>query len=210
MKTIMDKFKISIKRNKKILVFLITLGMIALVTGSIFSIMLNNGDKNLVTNYITNFFDSINNNTINTISALKNGLISSGVYVLLVWILGISVIGVLVILFMYFSKLFIIGFSISSIINNYGLKGCLLALSYIFPHEIINIIIYTVLSLYTIKISSKIIFSILKKQKMDFKIVMNKYILVLVFSMFAITLTTLFEIFITPKLIKIVLPLITS
>ena len=208
MKVAMDKFKSSIKQNRKILVFLVTLGLIALITGSVFNLMLNNDDKSLVFSYITNFFNSVNKNTINNISALKNGLISSSLYVIVIWVLGLSVIGIIVILFMYFSKLFILGFSISSIISNYGVKGCLLSLGYLFPHEIINIIIYTILTLYTIKVSSKITFSVFKKQKIDFKIIMNKYVYILIFSLIIILVTTLFEVFITPKLIKLIVSIV--
>lgn len=210
MKIAMDKFKLRIKYNKKVLIFLIVLGIIALATGSIFSVMLNNSDKNLVATYIANFFDSINNNTINSTDALKNGLISACSYILIIWVMGISVIGIIITLFMYFTKVFILGFSISSIINNYGIKGCLLALSYIFPHEVINIIVYTILTMYTIKVSGKIIYAVLKKEKMDFKAIMNRYLLILGISILSIIVTTLFEVFLTPKLIKIVLPLIKT
>ena len=210
MKTRMDKFKLHIKYNKKVLIFLIVLGIVALATGSIFSIMLNNSDKDLVSNYIREFLNNINNNTVNSIDALKNGLLSSCFYVLIIWIMGISVIGILITLFMYFSKLFILGFSVSSIISSYGIKGCLIAFSYIFPHQIINVIVYTILTMYAIKVSSKIIYAVLKKEKMDFKVIMNRYLVILLISLGLTIITTLFEIFITPRLIKFVLPLIMS
>ena len=141
MKLKMDKLKLSIKRNKKLLVFLSVLGIIGIAAGSIFNIMLNETDKSLVSSYITNFFDNIANNTLDNVSALKNGFINEISYVLIIWLLGISVIGIPIILFMYFSKFFILGFSISSIISNYGFKGCLLTFGYIFPHKIISIIV---------------------------------------------------------------------
>lgn len=209
MKLKMDKLKFSIKRNKKLLVFLIVLGMIGIVAGSVFNIMLNESDKSLVSSYITNFFDNITNNTLDNVSALKNGFIGEISYVLIIWLLGISIIGIPIILFMYFSKFFVLGFSISSIISNYGFKGCLLSLSYIFPHKIINIIIYTLLTFFTLKVSGKILFTIIKKEKMDFKIVLNKYLIVLLISMGIIILTTLFEIFVTPIIIKLFIPIIS-
>lgn len=209
MKLKMDKLKLSIKRNKKLLVFLSALGIIGIVSGSIFNIMLNESDKSLVSSYIINFFNNIANNTLDNISALKNGLISEISYVLIMWLLGISIIGIPIILFMYFSKFFILGFSISSIISNYGFKGCLLSLSYIFPHKIINIFIYTVLTLFTLKVSGKILFSIIKREKIDFKIVLNKYLITLLISIGTIILTILFEVFATPIIIKLFIPIIS-
>lgn len=209
MKLKMDKLKLSIKRNKKILVFLTALGIIGIITGSIFNIMLNENDKLLVSDYITNFFENIRNNTIDNISALKNGLISEISYVLIIWLFGISIIGIPISLFMYFSKFFVLGFSISSIISNYGFKGCLLSLSYIFPHKIINIIIYTILTLFTLKVSGKILYTIIRKEKLDFKPVLNKYLLILLISIGTIIFATLFEAFITPIIIKIFIPIIS-
>lgn len=208
MKLKMDKLKLSIKRNKKLLVFLIALGIIGIITGSIFNVMLNENDKTLVSSYITNFFENIRNNTLDNVFALKNGLISEISCILIIWLLGISVIGIPIILFMYFSKFFVLGFSISSIISNYGFKGCLLSLSYIFPHKIINIIIYTIITLFTLKVSGKILYTIIRREKLDFKIVLNKYLLILLISVVIVILITLFEVFVTPVIIKIFLPVI--
>lgn len=209
MKLKMDKLKLNIKRNKKLLVFLIALGIIGIITGSVFNVLLNENDKALVSSYITNFFNNITNNTLDNLSALKNGLISEISYILIIWLLGISVIGIPIILLMYFSKFFILGFSISSIISNYGFKGCLLSLSYIFPHKIINIIIYTILTLFTLKVSGKILYSIIRREKLDFKIVLNKYLIILLTSIITIVLTILFEVFMTPIIIKLFIPIIS-
>lgn len=209
MKLKMDKLKFSIKNNKKLLVFLIIFGIIGIIAGSIFNIMLNESDKILVSSYITNFFNNISDNTLNNVSALKNGLISEISYILIIWLLGISVIGIPIILFMYFSKFFILGFSISSIISNYGFKGCLLSFSYIFPHKIINIIIYTLITLFTLKVSGKILYTIIRREKLDFKIVLNRYLILLIVSMGILILTALFEVFITPIIIKLFLPIIS-
>ena len=205
MKLKMDKLKLSIKRNKKILVFLTTLGIIGIITGSIFNIMLNEADKALVSSYITNFFDNIKNNNLDNVSALKNGLISEISYILIIWLLGISVIGIPIILFMYFSELFVLGFSVSSIINNYGFKGCLISLSYIFPHKIINIITYSFLTLFTLKVSGKILYTIIRREKLDFSMVLNKYLSILLVNIAIVIVTTLFEVYVTPIIIKLFL-----
>lgn len=205
MKKVTDKFKITIKHNKKIIFFLGIIAVIAIIFGSLFSVMLNESDKNLTLEYINNFFENIKNNNLNYILALKNGSISSLGFILIVWLLGVSIIGMPIVLFMYFSKFFVIGFSISSIIKGYGLKGCLLSFAYIFPHHIIYIIVYTILTVYSIKMSIKLISTIIKKDKIDFKPIVNKYLLVLLLSVIIAVLTLLFEVFITPKFINLIL-----
>ena len=208
MKKVTDKFKITIKHNKKVIFFLGIIAVIAIIFGSLFSVMLNESDKNLTLEYINNFFENIKNNNLNYILALKNGSISSLGFILIVWLLGVSIIGMPIVLFMYFSKFFVIGFSISSIIKGYGLKGCLLSFAYIFPHHIIYIIHYTILTVYSIKMSIKLISTIIKKDKIDFKPIINKYLLVLLLSVIIAVLTLLFEVFITPKFINLILLLV--
>lgn len=208
MKKVTDKFKITIKHNKKVIFFLGIIAVIAIIFGSLFSVMLNESDKNLTLEYINNFFENIKNNNLNYILALKNGSISSIGFILIVWLLGVSIIGMPIVLFMYFSKFFVIGFSISSIIKGYGLKGCLLSFAYIFPHHIIYIIVYTILTVYSIKMSIKLISTIIKKDKIDFKPIINKYLLVLLLSVIIAVLTLLFEVFITPKFINLILLLV--
>lgn len=208
MKKVTDKFKITIKHNKKVIFFLGIIAVIAIIFGSLFSVMLNESDKNLTLEYINNFFENIKNNNLNYILALKNGSISSLGFILIVWLLGVSIIGMPIVLFMYFSKFFVIGFSISSIIKGYGLKGCLLSFAYIFPHHIIYIIVYTILTVYSIKMSIKLISTIIKKDKIDFKPIINKYLLVLLLSVIIAALALLFEVFITPKFINLILLLV--
>lgn len=208
MKKVMDKLKLAIKNNKKMIFFLGIIAVVAIVFGSLFSIMLNESDKNLVNEYISNFFENIKNNNLNYILALKNGGISIFGFILIVWLLGISIIGMPIVLFMYFSKFFVLGFSISSIIKGYGLKGCLLSFGYVFPYQIIYIIAYTILTIYSIKISFKLISSLVKKDKIDFKPIINKYLFILVLSLITTLLALLFEVFITPKFINLILSML--
>lgn len=208
MKKVTDKFKLIIKNNKKIIFFLVIISLIAIIFGSLFSVMLNEGDKTLVNEYISNFFENIKNDNLNYALAFKNGGISIASFILIVWLLGISIIGMPIVLFMYFSKFFVIGFSVSSIIKNYGTKGCLLSFSYIFPHQIIYIIIYITLTVYSVKMSIKLISTIVKKDKMDFKPIINKYLLILLLSIGVSFLSLLFEVFVTPKFINLILPIL--
>lgn len=208
MKKVKDKFKQTIIKNKKALIFLTIISIIAIIFGSLFSIILNEGDKSLVNEYINNFFNNIKDNNLNYVLALKNGSINTLAFIIIVWLLGISIIGLPIIIFMYFSKLFIVGFSISSIIKIYGLKGCLISFAYIFPHHILYIIVYTILTLYSIKLSIKILFSIIKKDKIDFKPIINKYLFLLLISIVVSFLALLFEVFITPKFINLILSIV--
>ena len=208
MKKAMDKLVSGLKINRKMLLFLIVLGLIALIVGLIFVVILNATDKSLIKDYLETFINNVDSGKLDYMQALKNISISNYSYIIIAWLLGISVIGIPITIFMYFMKCFMIGFSIASIIINFKLKGTLLAFIYVFPHHIINLIMYTVLILYSLTLSLKIGEAVLKKKSINFKLIINKYLLILILSLIVITLMNLFEVYITPILIKTILPII--
>lgn len=204
----MDKLKGTIKVNKKTLLFFTLLLIIGIIAGSIFMAILSETDKKLVTDYFNNYISNIENNKLNYLESIKNGLFNNLLYIIIIWILGISIIGIPIVTIMFFIKSFTLGFSIASIVFNYKLKGCLLNFINIFPHQMIYFLIYMLITTYSIFFSLKMISSIINKKNMDFKIMMNKYVKILIISVIAITIGIIIETFITPLLIKIIIPLI--
>lgn len=204
MKKYLDKLKPKIKYDKKLITFMIIFVIIGVVTGTLFTLILNNSDKNLVIEYIQSFIDNIKNNKILFQDSIKNALVSNMIYILIVWILGISIIGLPIIILITFWRSFVIGFSISSFIITYGVKGCFLSLIYIFPHLIINLLFFIVLCTYAIRLSLKLIYTIIHKKSFDFKTIINKYINILLICTIIIILCVLYEIFIMPIIIKFV------
>ena len=172
--------------------------------------ILSETDKKLVTDYFNNYISNIENNKLNYLESIKNGLFNNLLYIIIIWILGISIIGIPIVTIMFFIKSFTLGFSIASIVFNYKLKGCLLNFINIFPHQMIYFLIYMLITTYSIFFSLKMINSIINKKNMDFKIMMNKYVKILIISVIAITIGIIIETFITPLLIKIIIPLILS
>lgn len=208
MKIKLDKLKSIFIINKQIVIFLLGLSIIAVIAGAFYITILNKTDQTLIEKSIIGFFDSIKNNNFNYMFSFKNAILNNIGFILLIWLLGISVIGIPIIIFLFFSKVFTLGFSISSIIFNYKLKGTLLSLFYVFPHHNINIYIYIILIAYAISLSLKIIDSIIKRKIINFKLVMNKYLYVLLISFIVIIITTLLEVFMVPSLMKFIMSVI--
>ena len=198
----MDKLKKIIKYDKKIMTFLNVIAIIGIIAGSIFMIVLSKNDKDIVLNSIKDFFDKLINNKFNFIGTLKNTLISNLLFSFIIWVIGISVVGVLIVIFIIFYKSFTLGFTISSIIYTYSIKGALLALIYVFPHMVINLLILLYLSSYSIKLSIILIKSILKKDNLNFKSFINNYAKVFLVSIVLLTITSLYESFIAPIILR--------
>ena len=193
--------------NKKInyfTFFIITLGIIS---GSIFLVLINQADKTNVINQITNFMSNINNNNINSVQALKNSFFTNFTYILLIWILGMSIIGVIFNIFIVYIKGFVIGFSISSLIYVYGAKGMIASIIYIFPHQILNIIVVTILGIYSIMLTINLYKVILGNRNTSTRIFIKKYLYILLVTSIITIFTTLIEVFLTPALFKLLIKL---
>ena len=96
--------------NKKYFVFITIIFFIAIMSGSIFTLTLNDTDTNIVSEFFSNYLENINK--INYISSFVNSLISNIFVVMIIWLLSYSIIGLPIIILIFFYKSFIIGFSI--------------------------------------------------------------------------------------------------
>lgn len=192
--------------DKKTVIFLIIICIIGIVTGSIFMTILSTNDKNIVIASLDEYIAL--NGQINTKLSLINNINVNLLYCLVIWLLGISVIGLPIVIFILFIKSFLLSFTISSFIFKYKTKGLLLGIIYNLPHQVINLIVYLYLGVYSIKLSSFILKAIVYKKNINFKNITNKYLIVLLFSIFLLIISTLYETYIMPDLLKKVLNMI--
>lgn len=203
-----DKLKNKVSRNKKMLTFLIGILVIGIVAGSLFMVVLNSADIALIKEHLETFITNIESNKLNYTESFIHSLGTNLVYVIGIWLLGISVIGIPIIIFLYFAKAFTLGFSISSIIYEYKLKGCLFAFFYVFPHHILSILLYTFLMLYSLSLSIRVSKTLIAKKTLDFKIIMRRYSVVLIISLIGAVIVSLLEAFVMPNLVRFIIPII--
>lgn len=204
MKKLMDKLFNTVKFDKRYVLFCLVLVIVGIIAGSLFIIILNNSDKNLVIEYIESFIDNIKNNDFNYIETLKNTLIINYLVIFIISIIGFTYFLIPINILLLFYKSFIIGFSLSSFILTYKIKGLLLSIIYIFPHLIINILLFSLLIAFTLKLSLKMINYIIKKKEINMRLYFNKYIYTSVFIIIIITITSLYESFVAPYLLKLI------
>lgn len=208
MKKYMDKLRSNIRINKNLFVFLVVIIAVGVASGSIFVTVLNDSDKTMVSDYLNNFLNNLNSNNLNYNGTLINTLIFTLGLAILIWILGISIIGFILILLFLFIKAFALGFSVGSIIINFNFKGILIALAYIVPHHIINMMIYLLISSYALVLSYRLINSFTKKQTFEFKSVFNRYLFILGFSLIILLISVLYEVYGAPKLINLIVSIL--
>ena len=116
--------------NKKINIFVISILILGVITGSIFMTIINNNDKQVIINKISIFIQNINNYNLDNTVSFKNSIITNFTYVIIIWILGMTIIGVIFNIFMTYIKGFVVGFSLTSFIVMYKTKGVILSFLY--------------------------------------------------------------------------------
>ncbi len=208
MKKYMDKLKRRIYFNKNLFLFLIVLVLVGVGAGALFSLILSDGDKKLVTDYLNDFITNISKSNFNFNVSFFNTVIFTLGFALIIWLFGISIIGILFVLPFLFIKSFVLGFSIGSILINFKFKGILLSLAYVVPHHVVNIMVYILISAYSIMISYRLFNSMREKKNFDFKLFMNKYLFILLFSLSILFISSLYEVFVLPNIMHFIVNLI--
>ena len=198
---LMDKLIV----NKKVFIFLLTIALIGVITGSIFVLVISRSESNKIISEVNNFINNLNQ--INYLESFKNVFLTNIFLLIIIWLVGISIIGIPISLFLYFIKCFSLGFTISSFIMAYNVKGILISVTYVFPTQIMNIFVLTYLLIFSLIISFKLLECLIKKQTFNFNFIKG-YKKILIISITIFLISNLYETYIVPILIKLVLQLI--
>ena len=199
-----NKVTNKIEEQKKIYIFLIIVMLIGLILGIIYAIILNKSDHAIVTTSLDSFFTSIKNNDIDYKSALINSLIGNISFVTFIFLLGISIIGIPLIVITIASSTFIFGFSLSSIIYTYHFNGILKAITYLFPHQFITILMTLFLGFYALYFGIKLFKYLFRGKDINLRMSMKRYLQVYITVLLIFIGCSFIEVFLSPALIKLV------
>ena len=202
MNKVVKKAKNSIIIQKKKYLFLITIMCVGVISGMAFIFFISKGDKSLVKQELELFLSTIKDAKINYVSSLFNSISSNLLYLIIIWLLGISIIGIPIIIFLLFLKGFIFGFSTSSIVSIYGLKGLLLSFATQFPHSIILLITFLLIGFYAINFSIHLFQILFFKKDLNLSLYFKRYNQITLLSFIIIIICGLIETFFIPFLVK--------
>lgn len=190
-----------LKKEKSIYYSLIIAVLVSIVFGLLFITILKTSDKTLLTDNINSYFDSINEGKYN-ISILKN-ILNNNILALIIFILGFSVVGIPILVFILFYKGFILSFSVTSLIYNFKMDGIFFSFIYVFPHHILNLFSYFILTYYSFKLCIKILNTLVNKKELNFKYIKKYFIIYLIVNI-ALIISALYETYILPYIIKMI------
>ena len=188
--------------NKGINLFVCSIVLLGILSGACFLMISNEADKASVISQIKNFLVSIDNNSINSVQALKNSLMINYLFLGLIFILGLSMIGVIMGIFLLYLKGFLVGFSLASIFFTYKLKGILIVILYMFPSQIINILLVILISIYSIMFSRHLLKVITSKKAISSRVMLKKYLIIFGFCIILSFISSISEVYLFPFILK--------
>lgn len=191
--------------SKKINIFVITILFLGVISGAIFSNIIDLNDKKLVLDKIQIFISNIDNQSINSIIVFKNSIITNLTYSTIIWILGMTIIGIIINIFLLYLKGFIFGFSLSAFILTYSYKGIILSILYTLFGQLLNLIVIMILTIYSIMFTVNYIKQIRSKQNLNLPKFFKNYTLIFVITLIITLISSISEAFLFPTLIKIII-----
>ena len=132
--------------SKKINFTVISILILGVISGAIFSNIIDLNDKKLVLDKIQLFISNIDTQSINNIESFKNSIITNLSYSIIIWILGMTIIGIIINIFLLYLKGFIFGFTLSAFILTYSYKGMILSILYTLFGQLLNFIVIMILN----------------------------------------------------------------
>ena len=190
-----------LKKDKSIYVSLLIALLISFVFGMFFITILSSTDKVTLKEYITNFFTSIKQGKI--ISLYKT-LINNNLGILITSILAFSVVLFPLVIVIIFYKGFTLAFTITSLIYTFKIKGIILAIVYVFPSLIFNLVFYFIMCYYSFKLSLILFNKVINKDTTNINKLLKKYLVIILVCIAFVSLFSLYDTYLLPSLIKLV------
>jgi stage II sporulation protein M len=150
-----------IRQHATSYLFMLVLFLIGIVFGAIVVNSMNFTQKEDLFYYLERFFSQLQQGqTMSKQEILQASFLSHVKFLLFLYVLGLSIIGIPIIWMLLFSKGLMMGFSVGFLVNQLGWKGLMLAAAAVAPQNLI------VIPLYLIAGTSAMLFSVTLLRKL--------------------------------------------
>ncbi len=188
--------------KKNLLLFIVVLLVSGFITGIIFYLSMKNADQLTANSNIVSYF---NNDIVNKDIwfNLKHALFNNLFYVILSFLLGISLLGVIVILFLLFMKGFTTGFTITTILSKYSFKGILGIILYLLPDKLLTLFLFIFMSYFSVMFSYNLFCFLFLKKELELHSLLKSYANKLIIGLILGIVVSILEVFVTPFVLKL-------
>ncbi|AIC94172.1 MULTISPECIES: stage II sporulation protein M [Shouchella] len=132
------------KQRKSVYLFVSILFLMGIIFGAFLVNSISLTQRHDLFLHLSQFFHEMNNGHIEATAneLFVNSIVHYSKYIGLLWILGISMIGLPIIFILLFMKGIVIGFTVGFLVNQMGAQGFVIAFVTVFPQNIILIPVF--------------------------------------------------------------------
>ncbi|TSB46574.1 stage II sporulation protein M [Alkalicoccobacillus porphyridii] len=201
-----DQIIMHVEENRTIYLFTTVLFLIGIIFGAIIVNSLNLSQKNDLYMYLGHFFVQVEDGRIaGSKEIFSQSYIHYGKYFALMWILGLSLIGLPVILVLLFLKGVVVGFTVGFLVNQMGFQGFLLALVSILPQNLLLVPAFIIVGTASVSFCLKMLRQqFAKKSHEPVFPQFLRYTLLLLCMGAALSLAAALEAYVSPHLMRLV------
>ncbi|MDV2683327.1 stage II sporulation protein M [Alkalihalophilus sp. As8PL] len=204
---IRDMITIHLQENRSIYLFITILFLIGIIFGAIVVNSLSLTQKHDLYMYLGQFFGQVSEGNLAESTAIfSQSFAHYAKYFGLMWLLGLSVIGLPVILILLFLKGVVVGFTVGFLVNQMGMSGFFLSFVAIMPQNFILVPAFVIVGTASVSFCLKMIrHQFLKKTTVPFFPTFIKYSTLILCVGATLAVASAIEAYISPMLMRFVL-----
>jgi len=200
-----------IKEHSSTYLFVFVLFVMGVIFGAIIVNSMNTTQKEDLYYYLSLFFGQVSEGNLASSSEMfQQSFFHNLKYLGLMWVLGISIIGLPVILIMLFLKGMVIGFTVGFLVNQMGWNGFLLSFVSVLPQNLLLIPSFIIISATAIVFSLKLIKQLFMKRLKESPMrLFARYAIIFIIIMVLTAVAAIFEAYASPILMKGIIKLVS-
>lgn len=192
------------REHSSIFIFVVILFLMGVIFGAIVVNSMSFSQKQDLFHYLSQFFGEVSNGKMAESNDLfLQSFFHNSKFIGLMWLLGISIIGLPIILILLFIKGMVVGFTVGFLVNQMSWKGFMLAFVSILPQNLIIIPVFIITGVMSMSFSLLMIKKqFMKKYGQAIMPVFKRYIFSFIVAVLCISVASGFEAFLSPGLMK--------
>lgn len=204
--TIGQTIRSFIKENQSLYIFTVVLMTMGVIFGAVIVNSLALEQKQELFGFLQYFFRNIDQNGL--VDPNQQFQQAMGYYVKTVgimWIFGLSIIGVPMILLLLFLKGIVIGFTVGFLVNQFQWDGVLFALAGVLPQNMLVVPAFVIIGVAGIAFSLRLIKTRLLSNRGQIMPYFISYSLLVIGMFVILTIAALFESYVSPSIMQYVI-----
>jgi stage II sporulation protein M len=195
------------REHSSIFLFIVVLFLMGVIFGAIVVNSMSITQKEDLFYYLSQFFGQVSDGKVSEDNDLfLQSFSHNSKFIGLMWILGISIIGLPVILILLFIKGMVVGFTVGFLVSQMGWHGFMLAFVSIMPQNLITIPVFILMAAFSVIFSLRMIKKqFMKKYAQPIMPFFKGYILTLIAAVILISVASGIEAYLSPLLMKTII-----